>query len=1312
MFCGKCGAENPDTNRFCIKCGVDLSQVTPPEKKAKPSDIPSDIPSDLDVSVSGKGTSGDVVTPIDRSVSGHKTGGDVSAPIEESVSGQVTFETAEDAGVFLGKGAVLANRYEIKSLLGRGGMGAVYKVWDRKLGEEIALKVLLPSLLQREKAVERFYNEAKVSLKLSHKNIVRVRDFGDDEEKGLLFITMELVRGRSLREWLKEKKERGEQVPTPEALRIVGEILEGLEYAHRYTIHRDLKPENIMLTGEGEVKIMDFGIAKLLSPAKFTSTSMAMGTAYYMAPEQQTDAARVDQRADIFSVCVILYELLTGTLPVGRFKTPSEIRKAIPKETDSVILKSLEPSPEDRYASVRELLSEIRRIGEVLPREERPEIKKHREPGSSLWKIVKAATVLIVLLGVLAGVYYGYERFRAARVESLFEEAKGLAGAQRYDAAVIKFRELRSFYPDSEFSRRAEAEILECVKKKFEGGLALVEKGDLEGALLVMKEIRFRYSETPYFSMAEKEIERLQREKKADAKRAKKPPAAAAPQKPIRVLYVDGLPRWEYKFLKEFLSRETDVHAQCLLLSTLREKTPPGSSRIGPRSFPRTVDALSSYDVVILGNVALTALPAEGLGPLSSWVREKGGGLVLSALTRANLEAFRGTPLELLFPVRISELGKPPADEVHDQPIRPVATESGRADPLTRPIFVAKEPWPSTFIVCGLGRRVKSHVRVLATDPISGGALITKTKIGRGNVIYLGIQTWRWRFGNPTRFERFWSRVIRHASGKAGAGTSKRVETDSKVPHVVPAKKLAREKEKADLELKAHALQTKRAVELTERGVEKDSKGDLNGAIAEYNKAIELDPKYALAYYNRGVAKEKKGDLDGAIADYDKAIELDPNSADAYSNRGSIRDDRGDLDGAILDYNKAIELDPKYKEAYINRGVARYKKDDLDGAIADCNRAIEIDPNSADAYNNRGAAKEKKGDLDGAIADYTRVIEINPKYARAYNNRGIAKEKKGHKKGAEADFGKARELGYRPEPDVAEKAAGERAGAEVLSPEDLWWTPTAEQKAYALKAKQPLCIENSIGMKLVLIPPGTFMMGSPSTEKGRDNYETQHRVTLTKGFYMGSTEVTQAQYRTVIGGNPSRFKDNDRPVENVRWDDADTFCKKLTERERRNRKIGPRDLYRLPTEAEWEYACRAGTTTPFHFGETISTAQANYHGDFVYGSGGKGLDRGGKGLNRGKTTKVGIFPANAFGLYDMHGNVWEKCKDWYEKYPTGPVTDPEGPGSGSIRVIRGGSWVGEPRSCRSARRGWSVPVNRYSHEGFRVVLIRAALKER
>jgi sulfatase modifying factor 1 len=242
-------------------------------------------------------------------------------------------------------------------------------------------------------------------------------------------------------------------------------------------------------------------------------------------------------------------------------------------------------------------------------------------------------------------------------------------------------------------------------------------------------------------------------------------------------------------------------------------------------------------------------------------------------------------------------------------------------------------------------------------------------------------------------------------------------------------------------------------------------------------------------------------------------------------------------------------------------------------------------------------------------------------------------------------------------------------------------------------------------LNLVMLPiePGSFMMGSPSIEKEREDDETQHQVTLTRAFWMSKTEVTQSQYESIMGNNPSNFKGANNPVEMISWDDANKFCQTLTARERSAGPLPANEEYRLPTEAEWEYCCRAGTTTVFHYGDSLSSNQANFDGDFPYGG-------ASEGIARDKTIAVASFKPNAWGLYDMPGNIYEWCSDWYGNYPSGAQTDPTGPQSGSSRVSRGGSWSNFARSCRSAYRSEITPSNRNRSIGFRLVRAQAAKK--
>jgi formylglycine-generating enzyme required for sulfatase activity len=301
---------------------------------------------------------------------------------------------------------------------------------------------------------------------------------------------------------------------------------------------------------------------------------------------------------------------------------------------------------------------------------------------------------------------------------------------------------------------------------------------------------------------------------------------------------------------------------------------------------------------------------------------------------------------------------------------------------------------------------------------------------------------------------------------------------------------------------------------------------------------------------------------------------------------------------------------------------------------------------------------------------------------------------------------------------IASKAA-RRTGSAVVLAEQLGSALTTHEEP---KPGDVVAVSlgGNVTMKFAWCPPGTFLMGSPISEAKRSDDETQHRVTLTRGFHLSVFPVTRGQFARFVkdsgyqteaerdGGayfwtgtewqldprknwqTPGFEQTEGHPVVCVSWNDAVAFCDWLTAQDNERRR------YRLPTEAEWEYACRAGTTTPFYFGATISTDQANYDGNYPY-------SRGKKGVYRQQTTPVGSFPANAWGLFDMHGNVWEWCQDWYGPYQNEDMTDPQGGNNGhDARVLRGGSWSRFAGVCRAAYRVWNAPGYRFNNFGFRV----------
>ena len=265
---------------------------------------------------------------------------------------------------------------------------------------------------------------------------------------------------------------------------------------------------------------------------------------------------------------------------------------------------------------------------------------------------------------------------------------------------------------------------------------------------------------------------------------------------------------------------------------------------------------------------------------------------------------------------------------------------------------------------------------------------------------------------------------------------------------------------------------------------------------------------------------------------------------------------------------------------------------------------------------------------------------------------------------------------------------------QLLTANYLWFDPTAP----ATGKRFYRAVQFEAPTNMVFIPPGTYWMGSPTNEVDRFVTEgPQTAVTISRGFWFGKYEVTQGEYQAVMGSNPSNFKgDTNRPVEMVSWGNATNYCGKLTQRERAAGRIATNSVYRLPTEAEWEYACRGWTSTRFSYGDDPGYANLTNYAWYADNSG-------------ATTHPVGQKLPNPWGLYDMHGNLWEWCQDWYGPYRGGIALDPQGPATGSSRVLRGGGWSvlnnGDARFCRSAERGFGLPGSPGDETlGFRVLL--------
>jgi serine/threonine protein kinase len=321
-----------------------------------------------------------------------------------------TWPLPGDTSIRMETGSVLSNRIEIGELLGSGGMGNVYAARDRLKEEDVAIKVLRPDLTFSSAAKERFLAEAKMSCSLSHPNIVRVHDVGVSDDH--YYFSMERLRGQTLRQRIVAYHDSARQFSIAEVTDIARQLIDALRYAHRYIVHRDVKPENIWIAEDGTVKLMDFGIARAYTNSQLTQTGMTLGTAYYMAPEQRLTAKDADWRADQYSLGVVLYELLAGSVPMGSLNSNAMIRPGLPPRLSRALMKAMAAKPEDRWPSLDQMLTEMVASPSKAPK----------------------AAVVVVLIGALlvaggaGAVYFG-------GFKQLFTTQASSAGAQAPTAA-------------------------------------------------------------------------------------------------------------------------------------------------------------------------------------------------------------------------------------------------------------------------------------------------------------------------------------------------------------------------------------------------------------------------------------------------------------------------------------------------------------------------------------------------------------------------------------------------------------------------------------------------------------------------------------------------------------------------------------------------------------------------------------------------------------------------------------------------------------------------------------------------------------
>ncbi len=1233
-------------------------------------------------------------------------------------------------------------RYRLVRLLGQGAMGAVYLAEDPELQRQVALKI--PKFLEDEdaKSRERFYREARAAATLNHPSICQVHDIG--EQDGTPFIAMAYVRGKPLSQFVAKR-----QWPERDVAKLLRKIALALDEAHAQGIvHRDLKPTNIMLDQRHEPIVMDFGLAGRVSrpgEEKLTHARALLGTPAYMSPEQaRGDMAQVGPPSDVYSLGVICYELLVGEVPfrgpvgavIGQIvrdepRPPSEIRPTLDKRMEAICLKMMAKAPEDRYGSAGEVAAALRQFLEetapavqssqhaaaeaALELEARKQEIVRRLQAGQFGPAIDALDKLAGVEGPGAGEYAAWALAELARVRALprellekgpavVETAIELIASQEYAEAARILGAVPEEYRSPEAVKllekatklQQEAEQLnarmhEAVHKQQYDGLQddLSRLLELQPGNLTARELYDRLS-----TYAPGRPYRFDKDGKL----------LPAHRTPLLVLLGNTL----RQSLRGYARRQKYRDAAGRRIPAPAEPAPAARrSPIVPVAIVLLVFALVALGIVVLlrdGRQTVRVQIDEAvLADTSMTLHIDGNRMEIAGLG----ETIKLAPGEHGYELRRGDQivrferftvlkGDNPALEISfgegplvdraetpraaDQPplaaapfdeAQAKAHQKAWADYLGVPVEKTNSIGmklvlipPGEFL---MGSTAEEQARFLEDAQAGGEPWILTEKQHRVRItrpFYLGKhEVTRGQFRQFVKETGY--RTEAEQDGKGGSGS-----VDGEWVWV----------------------QDPRFVWNTDPGFEQTDDHPVvnvswNDATAfcqwlsDKEGADYLLPNETQWEYGCRAGTTTSwhcGDTDTALEEYawysansggktHPVGQLKPNGFGLYDMLGNVRE--WCVDESATDYRAPSPPNdpsgPPTPSYSLHRGGGWHC------SAGHCRSAIRLNDSPGNRSHKRG---------------FRVIREI---------------EGKADRRTQQSDASQA--------PRAAE--APPLAAAPFNSTEAKQY-----QREWAAYLGVPVETTNSIGMKLILIPPGEFDMGSTqeeidqflSADENRELGEVytntiraeapRHRVRITRPFYLGTYEVTQAEYQRVMGVNPSGLKagGKDAPVEQVSWSDALEFCRNLSDL---SEEMAAGREYRLPTDAEWEYACRAGTVSAWHCGDSNTTLQ-----EYAWFN-----------VNAGGTTHpVGRLKPNAWGLYDMHGNVWELCADWYsaDYYAQSPPNDPRGPSEGSFRVHRGGTWQNPERDCRSAHRNCDPPDVRYPNLGFRVVCEIEAAPER
>ena len=1121
--------------------------------------------------------------------------------------------------------------YELGDLLGQGGMGAVYRARQISVDRLVALKVLPAHLAGDADLRRRFEIEARASSTLACPHIVQVHHAGIHD--GQLFFAMELVTGQSLSELMRARRSAGTRFALAESLGYVAQLAEALRVAGAAgVVHRDIKPANCMLDAQGQLKLADFGIAKILGEDGGTLTGMAMGTPSYLSPEQAR-GEEIDQRADLYSLGIMLYELATGRLPyVGGSPDaliyqhaftepplPRSLNKDISADLQAVILKLIQKDPAARYADARELLTDLGRITGGMAPEVAVFVGRKLGTGADAalariggWRrrALWAAAAIVASAAALGGGWWWYDvrktedaQLRKA-LSALDRPVEIPGGAAEQLQRLARLAGER----DPDVARwRADLARVSALQSRL-GELTAADRLDLASAETVLHELQREIGDGSEIRQGRERLKAAQLD------------LAALRRELARLDAVDVATAAEATTLATRLERyrrlAPDGDGDGTRWAAALERSRSVIAGLRQRLAALDGERVAPAALADLGNdhARLHQLAGAEDGDVARWRRRLDEATARTAAWRTNLARLDGEAL-------------PGADAIATTAVDLAAwaDAAGEDDADLR-------RWRGVIEASAVRRRqLSGTIAPLVDATIPAARLPTLAE---------EVGEFRRLAGLDDADGRRWAEAVSASRDRLAAWQQELTALDGK-------KTLSR----ADQRLAAAALDGLRGV------------GALDEAVAERwrqrlaRDAASIDALARDLAVLDGVAAPPAG-IERTLEEYVALAGNDPRAQVWRERLGAIAALRGRL--AALSRQQppparaAADLDDLARR--IGAGdpqvvVWRGKLARIDSLVRDLAALDRVQLPRPDARSLLDAYQREVGpdapDLRRWRERLARIEALVDRLA------GLEDRLLPDPGAAEACASLAAMIG------VAQVEPQRRRLGELAGPPRPAWAVDAGADVHGRWVDADL---GAARLRLRWIPSGTVRVGSPADEPDREADEAPVALTITRGFWLADRECTQAHWRALLSGEPALHRGDDLPVERVSWDQAGAWCAALAAR------LGT--AARLPSEAEWEHAARGGAGPVAWVGPQGAVGADALPRLAVY--------------DTDAPQPVARRLPNPLGLFDLHGNVWEWCQDGYAPYPVRPSDDHIG--QGRQRVIRGGSWGDGPAVLRLANR--------------------------